>query len=253
MVFRNRDRFLVERYDDGRVSESRLEDILETADSLREPARTPLGYMGDIVGMAHLEGLDDDYTMFGGYAVLSHLVDEYGEGIVKMWRGSEDLDMVGTTQLADAINSWYDVREDNWSENVANKRTIKMLVPDGSEPLVKIDYVVGTANAEKTESIDVLGIPTNVFTPQSLLSSKLHMYDKEAKHKDDLYSLIGICERRGLAPDEVTEDFGSPQYSMLNRFLAGYKNETGRLSKDPSPGYVADLKRYSKPLGLSQD
>lgn len=64
------------RHLEDAIPSGRIESYLELFAKLHEPTKTVLAYTLDLASHFNNLGLNNDYTLFGGYAILSHLMRE---------------------------------------------------------------------------------------------------------------------------------------------------------------------------------
>lgn len=243
MTFPNMDNFLLEQVERGDLTDSQLENILDLMDELPEPTKTVLGYLTDIAAMAKTMGFEDEYFLFGGYAVLTHLVSQYGDTVAKLWRGSDDIDMNGSRGLLNSIRSVYKIENDRLSENLADKRTLKITDREGNEDTCKIDYMMREFDEKDIEEVVVLGVPVRVLNPLELMKAKLDLYKKEEKQAMDLGSLLGVCEYRKLDPNELAKSLSHEQVAQMHEFISTLDRHTDpRISTAPSTPYILQLR-----------
>ncbi len=248
MKFKNKDDLLTKRLDSGNISEKDLDEILTIEGKLAEPTKTVVNYLRDIASMAELQQIDDNYVIFGGYAVLAHMIRQHGNAIAEFWRGSDDIDMTGDITLLNSIRSQYFVSNDRASPNLKGKRTLKIISrgePDETgKGECKIDYFQRDFDIEDTEKIDILGIPIRVFKPSMLIKSKLSVYKSENKQMIDIYNLLGVCEHRELGAKRLVQKLSQTEAQELYGFIKNLENGefVARLSTGPSEQYTADLR-----------
>ncbi len=215
-----------------------LNKYLEIFPKIPEPTNTILGYTLDISSYLETVNLADEYVVFGGYAVLSHLMDSLGEDVAKVWRGSTDIDMAGTKKVAAALKAGYHVASDKPSPNLENKRTLK-IVQGGNE--CKVDFAEFHNNNQyfPYESNKHFGIPLKVANPLSLIKSKLKTPIDEKVHSLDILGMITVLERRGYSPQQVLHSFNPDQkYDLLNRIKIAYdSSKQERLGFVPTPEF----------------
>ena len=109
------------------LKDNQIESYLDLFGHLQEPTKTVLGYTLDVASFLDLVGLRKEYSVFGGYAVLSHLMSTYGPGVAKLWRGSTDIDMAGTQKVLNALKSGYRFHSNSQSPNVPLAVNSKLL------------------------------------------------------------------------------------------------------------------------------
>jgi len=221
------------------------EKYLEVFGDLQEPTRTVLGYALDIASYLNKNLLGDDYILFGGYAVLSHLMDQFGEEVAKVWRGSKDIDMAGTQRALHAIKAGYDVRSDFPSPNLPDKRTLKLV--EDAEAECKIDFYTGDMERRfySPELHKPFGISLRVCDPLSLTEGKLLTPEDEVIHSVDIMRLLAIMEKRGYSPEEISRFFTADQKAdLIERIRKGYEATRGeRIGILPGGEFMGELER----------
>ncbi len=250
MVFENRDNFLIRENEEGRITDSELEDILNLNDRIPEPTKTVLGYLTDVAAMLREQKLADQYVVFGGYGVLCHLVSCFDDNIISVWRGSDDIDMVGSVHVLNSIRSGYNVFNDKPSPNIESKRTLKITPRRQNITSCKIDYVEDDKIVQQdTETVKVMGIPIHVVSPLYIIKNKLGIYDQEAKHCQDIKTLLGVCEYRKIDLTELVKYFSRDERARLYSFLVTqnyFQPDGSRLEFGPTDRYVTALKTVLK-------
>ena len=225
--------------------EEDLEAYLKVFSNLRDPTKTVLGYTLDIGSYLKSLNLEDSYLVFGGYAVLSHMMNTFGESIAPMWRGSVDIDMAGTPRVLTALKSGYDMKSDLLSPNISEKRTLKLV--EDHEPECKIDFYVGDYSKKYSipETNFHFGIPLRVASPLALIKSKLNTPKNEMIHSYDILTLLTVLERLGKTPEEVLHFFSiNDQIGDLNERVKDGLTEYAddRLGVFPSDQFIKQLK-----------
>lgn len=236
--------FMTFNHLENRISKEYIPPYLELFDHLQEPTKTVLRYTLDIASYLNSLNLKDEYEVFGGYAVLSHLMNEYSPQISKVWRGSEDIDMAGTEKVRSAIKSGYDIHSDRPSPNIRNKRTLKLCM--NSEIECKIDF--STGNYEKkygcSEENYHFGVPLKVIGPKDIIKGKLYAPIEEEKHLGDILGMLSVLEKRGCPPQEISSIFiGEGRKSFYKRLEHSLNIfERDRFGFFPSKGFLDELK-----------
>ncbi|MEK6861763.1 MAG: hypothetical protein AABY07_07370 [Nanoarchaeota archaeon] len=228
------------------VKEGREADYLSIADGLKEPTRSTYSYLLDIASVLRQNSLQDQYQVFGGYAVLAHLIKQYGDRIVLAWRGSQDIDMIGNMQVLTALKGFYQVKSDLPSPNIPSKRTVKLSTDNEEE--CKIDYTTGQKRG-RTEVVPILGIEVPVLEPSELIKSKLYAKD-ELVHKVDIVKMLGILEVRKYDPEEFAQSLTPEQrLDIYDVVLTGHDmTRNARMTMGPSKEYMSKLKDYLRRL-----
>jgi hypothetical protein len=231
--------------EDGLKSEENLNKYFAVYSGLQEPTRTTLSYALDLASYLQSVNLGDDYIVFGGYAVLSHLMKELGEDVAKIWRGSNDVDMAGTTKALNAIRAGYDITGDRPSQNLDDKRTIKLT--EDHEQECKIDFYMGDFEDRffPPEVNTHFGIDFKVSNPLSLIRGKLYTPQSELVHSTDILRMMAVLERRGNSPENVARFFTSEQKKVLaERLKQSYDAVSAdRMDFVPSEAFMSNIKK----------
>lgn len=236
-------------------SEANVTDYLELFMGLRDPTKTVLGYTLDLASLLDESGLRDSYVLFGGYAVLSHLMSSFGDSVAKVWRGSTDIDMGGTERVLSIIHQGYGVKSDLASPNVKDKRTLKLT--EGEEAECKIDFYTGSL-AERFPNPEVnyhLGVPLRVASPLSVIAGKLEAPSQELNHSGDILSMLAVLEKREIDPQKIVGYFTPEQRGALHaRIKQGIQKFSGdRMGYYPDRAYVSEVQeRLHKLRRISQ-
>lgn len=248
MVFKNRDDALQADMESGQLTIEDATRILLEQNKISEPTRTVVGYVTDIAAVLRKYQLDGQYGVFGGYAVLAHLVSRFGDSVIPAWRGSNDIDMFGTIEVLNALRATYIVTNDRPSPNLDDKVTLKIVVKSSDEIECKIDYLLPKGSRPyQIEEIPVLGVPIVVATPIDLIKAKMGAAATERKQMLDIESLLGVIEYRQLKPKQVAAEFSRPQAQELYNLIVRTNDFNAvRLTTGPSPGYLNNLKHCLK-------
>jgi hypothetical protein len=224
--------------------ESDLRDYLEVSLGLEEPTRTVLGYTLDIASYLQTLGLQDEYSLFGGYAILSNLMEQFGERVCLEWRGSNDIDMAGTQRVLNAFKEGYDFKSDRPSPNISHKRTLKLTEDNESE--CKIDYYL--LSPQETSYIPEMhshfGIPVYSANPLSLINGKLNTPNSEFVHSLDIINMLAVLEKRGESPEVIARYFIGKRKEKLLGKIKGDK--IPRFGYVPSPKFKKELESLLK-------
>lgn len=237
MVFRHLENMLAEG------DNKNAEEYLEVFRDLKEPTRTLLGYTLDIASFLNGSGLDKEYVIFGGYAVLSHIMESYGEQIAKVWRGSNDIDMGGTQSILRAIKRGYEINSDFPSQNIKDKRTLKLV--EDAEKECKIDFYTGDFKKRfSSERNRHFGIDLIVGDPISLIRSKANIPVSEATHSYDILTLLAVLEHRGYNPKDILKEFKGNERALLSEHVKEGIKRFGddRIGFFPSGKFINTLK-----------
>jgi hypothetical protein len=215
---------------------------------LREPVKTVFGRTLDIASYLNLQGMSDQYGVFGGYAVLSNLMGAFGDDVAKVWRGSDDIDMAGTIQVLNSMRSAYDFTNDLPSPNIPSKRTLKIKEEDGEE--CKIDFYLGSI-ALKYGSVRTnchFGIPVQVVKPEYIIKNKLYTPKGEIQHCADIVSMISVLESEGSSSKEIIGILVNQEFEELRRRIitAERKYRDTRFGFFPTKSYLNALKKELK-------
>lgn len=228
------------------LPDNKIERYLTLFGNLHEPTKTVLGYALDIASYLKQAGLDEEYALFGGYAVLSHLMSVQGEDFATIWRGSTDIDMAGDKKVIQAIRSAYKVNSCNESPNLDNKLTIK-LTKEGN-PECKIDFYNGDFRQKfrEIETNTHLGIPLKVVNPVNLIDGKLNTPESELQHAGDILGMLYVLEKRGYDNKQIANYFHQvgKVRKLQDRLKIGKQAfSTHRMGLFPSVEYMAGLER----------
>ena len=228
---------------ESRLDDAHVSTYLDIIEDVREPTRTVFNYLLDIITSIESVDLQNEYTIFGGYAVLTHLMDHYGDKIIKMWRGSSDIDIAASISVLNLLHAFYHVNSDKSSPNIQDKRTVKLQLP--KEDLCKIDFTLDNEQKRYDREVKaMLGIPINVGTPYSLIKSKLRIAQAENNHRVDIMNLLRIIEDRQDNTDSIVRYLEPTERKMLkdviNRMGRRLPNE--RMVMEPSDRYLSQIK-----------
>ena len=242
MTFKNLEDRIVER--------GQIDEYLDLFSKLREPTKTVLRYTLELAKLMEDSRLQNHYAVFGGYATLAYLMGTLGEKIALTWRGSEDIDVIGTQPVINALKGYYDVASDFPSQNIAHKRTLKLRtrsVPPEDE--VKIDFTL-TPPPYKTATKNIFGIPLQVMTPLPLIRSKLNCA-YESKQRIDIMNLLYIMEQEGTDPREIVNAMCPSEFPIFKSVLIESTElvTNRRMTLAPSSDYTEDLKRAIRNKG----
>ena len=230
--------------------EDNLEDehvlpYLEFYRELQEPTRTVLGYALDIASYLDAQGLSEKYAIFGGYAVLSHLISAFGDSVAKVWRGSTDIDMGGNHTVLNSIRSDYHMSNDLPSPNIPHKRTLKLDTTGENE--CKIDFYLGNPDEKYGDSRinSHFGIPLRVVKPEFIIRNKVYTPENELHHYGDILAMISVLEKEDYASEQIIKILTHEQSTELQKRIVRAEKE---FSKDrfgffPGKRFTDDLKR----------
>jgi len=144
---------------------------LDVSGRLHSPTKEVLLYTLDLAAYFNTLGLTNDYALFGGYAVLSHLMKEQGEDVSVVWRGSGDIDIAGSISILNAVKSGYDIHSCLYSHNLQDKFTIKLVTKNSEDDECRIDFYNGDIG-KRFGDIEInnhFGIPLRVVNPLSII------------------------------------------------------------------------------------
>ena len=225
-----------------------MEKYLDVRGKLQEPTKTVLGYTLDIASYLNSINLGKDYTLFGGYAVLSHIMEELGEDVSVMWRGSDDIDMSGTMGVLNALRSSYIILGDRKSPNLIDKRTLK--ISRELEKTCKVDFYLDEKQ-ERFSPTDInthFGVGLRVACPLTLIRSKLVTPEGERIHAIDILKMLAVLERKGYDPRDVSIKLPlEERLKLITRIQFGLR-EIGedRMGFFPSANFQRDLMEMLK-------
>ncbi len=204
---------------------------------LKEPTARVLPRSLDIVACLNSANLGDDYIVFGGYGVLSHMMNARGPHVAETWRGSDDLDIAGTEVIVKTLKGNYNIISDRPSPNLRNKRTLILEEQDMRE--LKIDFYLGHFEERffPPEINPHFGVDFRVSSPLCLIRGKLSTHPSEIIHSTDIVRLLSVLEDRKYSPGDVARFFNSKQKGeLINRLIEGYNSiSTQGLSIDLMP------------------
>jgi len=229
-------------------SSGNLDDYITVMEHLREPTSRVLPRSLDIAACLNSANLGDDYIVFGGYGVLSHMMSAKGPHVAETWRGSNDFDIAGTEAAIRALKGNYQIIGDRPSPNLRNKRTLILEEQDGRE--LKIDFYTGHFEERyfPPEINTHFGVDFRVSNPLCLIRGKLLTPSSEIVHSTDIVRLISVLEDRKYSPGDVARFFNSKQKVELDtRFMQGYSYIcTHGLPVDliPSKEFKNELHRF---------
>ncbi|MBI2449146.1 hypothetical protein HYV49_02520 [Candidatus Pacearchaeota archaeon] len=220
-----------------------IELYLEIFKDLKEPTRNVLGYTLDIASMLHNSELDNEYVIFGGYAVLSHIMKAYGSEMARVWRGSDDIDMAGTPKVKTALKRGYSVSSDMPSPNLKDKRTLKLV--EDHEQECKIDFYTGDFKTRfSPETNTHFGINVKVGSPISLIKGKIDAPFDEPLHSYDILTLLSILEKRGYNPSRIISNLNNNEKALLLEHIKNGIEHFGedRIGLFPSHNFISLVK-----------
>jgi len=218
---------------------------LEFCGELQEPTRTVLGYTLDIASHLHSQGISDNYSVFGGYAVLSHLMNTFGDSVAKTWRGSTDIDMGGACNVLNSIRSGYHLSSDLLSPNLKDKRTLKLDISGERE--CKIDFYCNDPGKKYglSQINSHFGIPLRVVKPEFIIQGKLKTPVEEFQHYEDILGMLAVLEKKGYSPMEISKFFSHGEINELqNRIIiADHELRNSRFGIFPKTKFFEELKK----------
>jgi hypothetical protein len=227
------------------LSNRYISPYLEFLKELQEPTKTVFRYTLDIANTLNSHNLLGKYSVFGGYAVLSNLMNAFGDPVAKVWRGSKDIDLGGDHDVLNAIRSGYNVFNDLPSPNIRNKRTLKLDI-DGEEEC-KIDFYLGNVSKEYgcSQINSHFGIPLRVVRPEYVIQGKLKIPEPEMKHYGDILAMLSVLEKQGKTPTDILKILNHEEMEDLQKRIVIAERE---FSKDrfgffPGEKFSGDLKR----------
>lgn len=191
------------RHLEDTLTEDDIPLYLEFGSNLQEPTRTVFGYTLDIASHLYTRNLSNAYTVFGGYAVLSHLMNIFGQDMAKIWRGSSDIDMGGNQAVLGSMKEGYHMLSDSPSPNIPHKRTLKLDINGENE--CKIDFYLGDATRKYGQSQTNLhfGVPLRVVRPEYIIKGKLKTPIDQFHHYGDILGMLAVLEKSGHSPEKI--------------------------------------------------
>ena len=228
--------------------ESKFDEYLEIMGTLKEPTRSTFAYLLDIATTLRQNELQDRYQVFGGYAVLPHLIFKYGDRIVLAWRGSSDIDMAGDIEVLNVMKGLYNVKTDVAAPNIPGKRKVRLSTENEAE--CSVDYLPDK-RLGGTETLPILGIEVPVLEPRELILSKLRVKEEKTgrivgMHRVDIIKLLDILEFRKVDPKafarSLTLDQKRDLYDVILTSMDMTRN--ARMGIGPGSEYVDRLRIY---------
>ncbi|MBI1970013.1 hypothetical protein HYS48_04935 [Candidatus Woesearchaeota archaeon] len=201
--------------------------------------------------------LNRDYVVYGGYSVLLQLARTVGIEAIALWRGSYDIDMVGSEKVVESIKEQYRVISDRVSPNVRGKRTLRVQI-DETEP-IKIDIrqkeefldEPSEVYYQDIETVELFGIPVNVLTLERQLKDKLSITRRNLQRdREDIYTLLGLLYLRGSEPVTLAHALDLNQRRKLYDMLKGVKYIKEEVLVEPDIPYLSNLKKALKKRGV---
>src|SRR3989344_4475715 len=231
---------------EDRLDVAQYESYLSVMCDLKDPFKTAFSYALDMACVLDTNQLRGEYALFGGYGVLTHIVDRFGEKIIPIWRGSNDVDMLGTMKALTALKSFYPFKSDLPSPNLENKRT---LIIAGETGDYKLDFcVTSSEDLAARENKSIWGVPVSVISPIRLIGNKILLAKDESKQKEDVLQLLGILEYHGMEVPDFVKDLSSDKRISLYDLLMGVSPEGNRVNIGASEDYFKSLKVYLRKL-----
>ncbi len=227
------------------LSNEQISPYLEFLKELQEPTKTVFRYTLDIARTLNSNNLLEKYSVFGGYAVLSNLMDAFGDPVAKVWRGSKDIDLGGNHDVLNAIRSGYHVFNDLPSPNIPDKRTLKLDIAGEKE--CKIDFYLGNVSKEYgcSQINHHFGIPLPVVKPEYVIRGKLKIPEPEMKHYGDILAMLSVLEKQGKTPTDILKILDHKEMKDLKEKIATAEREFSedRFGFFPGEKFSRDLKR----------
>ena len=227
------------------LADEQVAHYLEFCNELQEPTRTVLGYTLDIASHLDSHGLSEQYAVFGGYAVLSHLMSTFGDPVARAWRGSTDIDMGGNHKVLSSIKSGYHMSNDSPSPNIPDKRTLKLDIDGEGE--CKIDFYLGDITKKYGDSrINThFGIPLRAVNPEHIIRGKLRTPIEELYHYGDIMGMLAVLEREQYSPKELAEILNHDEaVELQERIVVGERQfSRDRFGFFPSKEFSDDVKK----------
>lgn len=193
----------------------------------------------------------NEYLLLGGYAVLSHLIDNKTEGIIPSWRGSHDIDLVvSDINLENYIKGGFNnLIPSRKFYHLPNKKVFEFeeetlekgvhldfYYPNKPKGDIEIGHFTIDGDIWKNiEKKNIFGINVNVPSIYDLLRSKLEVTTSEnlprEKDIDDIFSLLYLDQNKGNSPEQL--------YSILTNFqrnqlinIIDFKDENKYIHKE---------------------
>ncbi len=226
------------------LTDEQVVPYLEFCKELQDPTKTVLRYALDIA--SHLNSLrQTNYAVFGGYGILSHLMNVFGENVARAWRGSTDIDMGGSHKVLNAIRSGYHMSNDSLSPNILDKRTLKLDLEGEKE--CKIDFYLGNPKEKygPSQTNVHFGVPLKVVRPEYLIRGKLKTPIQEFHHYGDILGMLAVLEKQGHSPGEVIKILRHDEAGELQeRIVTGERQfSRDRFGFLPGKEFSDELKR----------
>ena len=231
------------------VPEGREEEFLTFFDNLQEPTKTGFGLTMDIGAYLNNAGLNADYAISGGYAILAQLMRVDGTGIATAWKGFRNPTVEGNKKVLGALRAGY--RTTGGPNGTPNASVYDMnFLLNGNGQHVTFGYHNGRMNPQNVETHQHFGVPVQVRTPESLLDSRLSVSSDTMGNIGDTLTLVHIMEKLGYSPREVAyhaSNNGTAMtlHSRLKQGLSKFEND--RFGVFPSDKFSSELvKRLHK-------
>ena len=237
---------------EDKLDVEKLEDYFEVFSGISEPFHSTFKYMLDIASVLDEVDLKKEYAVYGGYGVLTHLAHKFGERIIPTWRGSKDIDIVGTERVKSAIKSFYNIQPESYNHNIGDKKALHII---GGEGEFKVDFSLKDLKelSKYREEKNLFGIPISVMRCYDGIGGKLHISqddtvseDTRLKHKIDILTLLGIVQNDEKAFSEVVKNLdGHGRYNLLKVLETGKGvTENMRMSFGPQLEFRRLLIKY---------
>ena len=209
-----------------------LEDFNKTISNLEQGTRNAVKLLLGLAHEFHSKGLDKEYVVFGGYAVLMHMVKAIGTEAIARWRGTYDLDIVMDEKVKRDLKSQLEVISDRKSERYKGKRTIKIRMEEAKEPY-KIDLRMSEEFSDEpdkiyedsTETIMVYNIPVIVPTLERELKDKLSTSRRVRKDDLDIVNLLGVYYLKKMSPTKLIRYLEHKERKRLYDLIKGFEGE----------------------------
>jgi len=227
-----------------------------------EEIQEDLMMYGTAIAMGQkLEEHEFEYTETGGWAVFTHLLDEYGVEAFQNWRGSDDSDknLRGITgpehqdikEILEDPQTGYGP-ENNRCQTVNRSRTsnhetgekytVKLEVRD--REVVKHDLLVNNSiedefyDFDKVEPAGYDGAELNVPPIDEVITAKLQSYHNKpsrARDKTDIAALLSVAESKSSQDPDYSAE--SLYQEVGSSSLEGFKE----VEEDHSISHPGDI------------
>ena len=149
-----------------------------------------------------------DYAVIGGYGVVLHLVNRLGEGMLPLWRGSDDIDLgaqsLSVESLLKGYYSHFERRESHFHERkidievtdaeLQKRCIIDMYLVFKGQPVPLQDYRLDDGFWKRAEYLKIFNMEVPVASKKDLLQMKLAVRTPKAglPRKQDIYDIFTL-------------------------------------------------------------